>query len=160
MVSMQAYGEQHRAGRKLIHAYIGTREAMKRLEELEEVENRRFLLRVLRDPTQLNQHIRTCVYSPALPLICCILLVVRCLMLPDARTTGAIILKLSYGYTIEPTARDPLVDLADRAILNFSLSAAPGAWLVDILPGCASSFLLSPFPAFASFPALTFIRLF
>jgi hypothetical protein len=29
---------------------------------------------------------------------------------------------------------DPLVDLVDRAILQFSLSTTPGAWLVDVLP--------------------------
>ena len=47
---------------------------------------------------------------------------------------GAIILKISHGYTIEPKGADPLVDLADEALVQFSLAAAPGAWLVDVLP--------------------------
>ena len=47
---------------------------------------------------------------------------------------GAIILKLSHGYTIEPKGADPLVDLADEALVQFSLAAAPGAWIVDVLP--------------------------
>ena len=49
---------------------------------------------------------------------------------------GAIILKIAYGYTIEPLNRDPLVDLADEALVQFSLAATPGAWLVDVMPFC------------------------
>ena len=47
--------------------------------------------------------------------------------------TGAIILKMSHGYTIEHDRPDPLVDLADQVLIEFSLSCTPGAWLVDIL---------------------------
>lgn len=50
------------------------------------------------------------------------------------RLTGAIILKMSHGYTIEPEKPDPLVMLADDTLLEFSLSAQAGAWLVDVLP--------------------------
>ena len=67
---------------------------------------------------------------------------------------GAIILKMSHGYAIERSyrgARDPLVDLADEALLQFSLAAAPGAWLVDVLPICAFASGV-PYP-----PCLTFI---
>jgi cytochrome P450 len=39
-----------------------------------------------------------------------------------------------YGYTIEPHSNDPLVDLADRAMVQFSAATVPGAWLVDIVP--------------------------
>lgn len=46
------------------------------------------------------------------------------------------ILKLAYGYTIEPHGSDPLVDLADEALLQFSAAAVPGAWLVDTIPAC------------------------
>lgn len=56
----------------------------------------------------------------------------------DDRLAGAIILKISHGYTIEPAGPDPLVDLADEAVLQFSLSSAPGAWLVDVMPFRAS----------------------
>ena len=52
---------------------------------------------------------------------------------------GAIILKLAYGYTIEPRKEDPLVDLADEALIQFSLSTTPGAWLVDVMPFRKSS---------------------
>jgi hypothetical protein len=49
------------------------------------------------------------------------------------RTAGAIILQIAYGYDLQGDS-DPLVDLVDRAILQFSLSTTPGAWLVDVLP--------------------------
>ena len=52
------------------------------------------------------------------------------------RNAGAIILKISHGYTIEPKTADPLVELADEALIQFSLAAQPGAWLVDVLPTC------------------------
>jgi hypothetical protein len=39
-----------------------------------------------------------------------------------------------YNYTIEPHSNDPLVDLADRTMVQFSAATVPGAWLVDILP--------------------------
>ncbi|WP_258237454.1 cytochrome P450, partial [Arcobacter sp. AHV-9/2010] len=50
------------------------------------------------------------------------------------REVGAIVLKIGYGYTIEPDKRDPLVDLADRAMEEFSLSVLPGTWAGDFLP--------------------------
>jgi hypothetical protein len=49
------------------------------------------------------------------------------------RTAGAIILNIAYGYELQGDD-DPLVDLVDRAIVQFSLSTTPGAWLVDVLP--------------------------
>jgi hypothetical protein len=47
---------------------------------------------------------------------------------------GELILKLVYDYTIEPHSNDPLVDLADHTMQEFTLATVPGAWLVDILP--------------------------
>jgi hypothetical protein len=55
---------------------------------------------------------------------------------PEAREAGAVILKISYGYTIEPHKNDPLVDLADEALDQFSLASRPGYWLVDIMSFC------------------------
>lgn len=57
-----------------------------------------------------------------------------CMDFPWHSEVGATILKLTYGYTIDTTKRDPLVDLAERALEQFSLSIVPGAWLVDNLP--------------------------
>lgn len=47
-----------------------------------------------------------------------------------------------YGYNIEKNANDPLVDLADEAMIQFSLASQPGVWLVDTLPICKYRLLL------------------
>ena len=54
-------------------------------------------------------------------------------------------MKISYGYVVEPKdgVRDPLVDLADEAVSQFSRCSQPGVWLVDTLPICTSFFYLS-----------------
>lgn len=49
------------------------------------------------------------------------------------------ILKIAYGYSIDPHKRDPLVDLADEAVEQFSLAVRPGTWMVDVLPFRTSS---------------------
>lgn len=48
--------------------------------------------------------------------------------------SGAIILKIAYGYTIEPNDPDPLVDIANETLDIFSKAFVPGKWLVDVLP--------------------------
>ena len=50
------------------------------------------------------------------------------------REAGSVILKLSYGYTVEPHGRDPLVDLADKAMEDFASVVTPGAWIVNFVP--------------------------
>ena len=45
--------------RRLIHGYVGSRESIRRIEIDETIEARRFLLRLLRDPSNFRQHIRT-----------------------------------------------------------------------------------------------------
>ncbi|KAJ5915533.1 hypothetical protein N7466_011466 [Penicillium verhagenii] len=47
---------------------------------------------------------------------------------------GAIILKIAYGYTIEPHKLDPLVQMAGLALEHFAIAGTPGAWLVDMIP--------------------------
>lgn len=42
--------------------FMGTRAAMKRFESLEEIETRRLLLRILRTPDALLDHLRTFVF--------------------------------------------------------------------------------------------------
>lgn len=113
------YGARLRAYRQRLHRFVGNRALFSgrndgkdgRYASDLEVEARRFLLRAVEAPTDLRQHART--------------------------EAGAIILKMAYGYTIDPRgggARDPLVTSADRAISQFSVGAVPGAWLVDVLP--------------------------
>jgi hypothetical protein len=53
----------------------------------------------------------------------------------EPRTAGAIILRISYGYEIEET-NDPFIKMSDKAMEEFSLSASPGAFIVDVFPAC------------------------
>ncbi|KAG2109012.1 cytochrome P450 [Suillus discolor] len=77
---------------------------------LEEMETRRFLKRVLAKPDQLQAHIR--------------------------HTTGAIILRICYGYEVKEN-KDPLVDIAERTLDEFSQHAYIGEFMVDFLPSLA-----------------------
>jgi cytochrome P450 len=47
---------------------------------------------------------------------------------------GAIVLKIIYGYSIDPHAADPLVDLIEKMMDNLSAAMTPMRYLVDILP--------------------------
>jgi hypothetical protein len=108
------YGDRLREYRKNFARVIGSRAAMNTYHPIEEMETRRFLQRVLAKPTELSQHVR--------------------------HTAGAIILRISHGYEVKEN-HDPFVDLADRAVDQFSKSTATGAFLVDVIPARRSSSL-------------------
>ncbi|RDW81591.1 cytochrome P450 [Aspergillus mulundensis] len=107
-LAMQPYSDTFRAYRKAMHRVLGTKNAISQFDQLQEVEVRRLLLRILKKPDNLVHHIRT--------------------------ATGAVILKIAYGYDIAPHGDDPLVALANKTLDQFSLAATPGAWIVDTIP--------------------------
>lgn len=49
----------HRLHRKLLHQQMGTRKLVEKFYDFQDLESRRFLLRVLDTPTNLIQHIKT-----------------------------------------------------------------------------------------------------
>ncbi|KAF7313515.1 hypothetical protein HMN09_00507400 [Mycena chlorophos] len=104
------YGDRFRRFRRLFHSIIGSRTAMKQFHPTEELETRRFLRRVLAKPDDLSKHIRKQVF-------------IHC----------AIILRISHGYEVKEN-NDPFVQLAEQATEQFSLSTAPGGFMVDFLP--------------------------
>lgn len=106
------YTDHFRTCRKIIRQYIGSYNASLRLEPLQELEARRFLLHLLEEPEpgKLRKHIRT--------------------------EAGAIALKIAYGYSIDTSRPDPLVDLAEETMDIFSQATCPGRWIVDIMPAC------------------------
>ncbi len=55
---MTCYGDRFKKIRKDLHQAIGTSSALRKFHSLEEIEGRRFLLRVLDAPDQLYEHIR------------------------------------------------------------------------------------------------------
>lgn len=48
--------------------------------------------------------------------------------------TSAIILKMTYGYSLGKEATDPLVSLIEEMMDHFSKTFVPLAWLVDLIP--------------------------
>jgi len=59
VLAAQPYANRFRAYRKNLHGVLGSKTAIERFYPLQEVEVRRFLLRVLEQPNELQQHIRT-----------------------------------------------------------------------------------------------------
>jgi hypothetical protein len=59
------------------------------------------------------------------------------MLMDDDGETGAIILKIAYGYDNNPDGPDPLVALANETVENFSVAGTPGLWIVDTLPFCS-----------------------
>ncbi|KAG2152859.1 cytochrome P450 [Suillus clintonianus] len=102
-----SYGDRFRQYRKNFHRIIGSRAALGAYNPIEDIETRRFLKRVFETPDQLQEHVR--------------------------HTAGAIILRISYGYEVKEND-DPFVNLAGRALDQFSRSTNPGAFMVDFMP--------------------------
>ncbi|EGU78724.1 hypothetical protein FOXB_10751 [Fusarium oxysporum f. sp. conglutinans Fo5176] len=109
---------------KLVHQQLGTKTAASRFRDVQDVESRRLLLRILETPEKLSTHIKT--------------------------EATAIILKMTYGYNLEPHKPDPLALLIEQMMHNFSLAFVPMRWPVDIL------LILRYFPE--TFPGMSFKR--
>ncbi|TFK48755.1 cytochrome P450 [Heliocybe sulcata] len=124
MIGLHRFGDEHRAMRKLAHSFMGTRAIAERFAPFVEQETARFLKMLLRKPDDFAGLIR--------------------------RTAGAIILRVTYGYSPWESG-DPLVELVDKVMLHFSIMTAPKAFLVDIFP------ILKYIPAW--FPGARFKRL-
>ncbi|KAF7553348.1 hypothetical protein G7Z17_g3701 [Cylindrodendrum hubeiense] len=107
-LTMQQYDSKFRRGRGFMHQEFGTRVAASRFGDLQEEEVGRFLLRVLSEPENVIEHIKA--------------------------EAGAIMLKMTYGYSIEPKKTDPLVDLIHRVMATVLLAITPTPWLVDVIP--------------------------
>ncbi|KAJ5973004.1 uncharacterized protein N7479_002922 [Penicillium vulpinum] len=111
--------------RKQLFQEIGSKNSVFRFNDVQTAEVSRFLIRVLDEPENLHQHIR--------------------------KEAGAIVLKIGYGYTIEPHAQDPLVDLADKAMEEFSYALLPATWAVEFIP------IMKYLPAW--FPGARFVKI-
>ncbi|KAJ7133346.1 cytochrome P450 [Mycena epipterygia] len=108
VLSNSRYGPRSKQYRKLIARVIGTRASIAKFYPVEDYQASMFLKRVLDDPTAFEAATR--------------------------KTAGAMVLHLTYGYKIKEQGNDPLVDLADKAMAEFSEITRPGAFLVDVMP--------------------------
>jgi cytochrome P450 len=125
ILSFQPYGKTFKHHRKLVHQQLGTKATASRFRDVQDVESRRLLLRILESPENLSAHIKT--------------------------EASAIILKITYGYNLEPHKSDPLALLIEQMMHNFSFAFVPMRWPVDVLP------ILRYFPE--SFPGMSFKRI-
>ncbi|OOF98995.1 hypothetical protein ASPCADRAFT_513115 [Aspergillus carbonarius ITEM 5010] len=102
------YSNRFRAYRKAASRELGSANVVEKFNDIVDKEVHRFLLRVIESPSKLVDHLR--------------------------KEAGAIILRIGYGYAVEPHGRDPLVDLVDQSMDDFSRVVLPGAWLVNFIP--------------------------
>ncbi|KFY08517.1 hypothetical protein V492_06154 [Pseudogymnoascus sp. VKM F-4246] len=104
----QGYTDTFRHHRKLLHQELGTKVSAAQFRGVQELEVNRQLIRALNEPEKFLEHFKT--------------------------TSAATILKMTYGYTIDPHKPDALVDLIEKMMTEFSLAAVPMAWPVDLIP--------------------------
>ncbi|KAI0288266.1 cytochrome P450 [Russula brevipes] len=101
------YGPRFKERRRHFHRVIGTQQSLEKFDSLFKSEGQKLLRATLRDPDNVQQHIR--------------------------RYAGAVIMRITYGY--EPQEQgDPIVTLAESTISRFSQFCEPGAYLVDFIP--------------------------
>ncbi|KAL3473137.1 cytochrome P450 [Aspergillus californicus] len=108
IVICQGYNPTFRRCRKFLHQELGTKVSAAEFRGAQEIEVNRQLVRALNDPKRWLEHFKT--------------------------TAAATVLKMTYDYTIESHKPDPLVDLIEKMMTEFSLAAVPMAWAVDIVP--------------------------
>ncbi|KAJ5221400.1 uncharacterized protein N7469_010287 [Penicillium citrinum] len=107
-VVCQPYDSTFRRSRKFLHQELGTAAAVATFRYVQEFELKRQLVRALNGPERWLEHLKT--------------------------TAGATVLKMAYDYTVEPSKSDPLVNLTEQMMAEFSLASVPMAWGVDIFP--------------------------
>ncbi|QSS65943.1 O-methylsterigmatocystin oxidoreductase [Histoplasma capsulatum] len=131
IVLCQSYTPTFRRYRKYLHRELGTKVSAAQFRSVQEIEVSRQLVRALNEPGKWLEHFKT--------------------------AAAATVLKTAYGYTIEPHKPDPLVDLIDKMMTEFSLAAVPMAWAVDIIP--ALRYLPENFPGATFKKTAPFIRI-
>ncbi|EIW51642.1 cytochrome P450 [Trametes versicolor FP-101664 SS1] len=101
--------------RRLFQQFIGPRACQDAtILTMQEEETHRLMLRFLHDPENFYRHPRD---------------------LRIIRSTGALILRLAYGYEAAlDQGQDPLVEVVEIAMQGFAKASEPGAFLVDNFP--------------------------
>ncbi|KAK4060812.1 uncharacterized protein Triagg1_10582 [Trichoderma aggressivum f. europaeum] len=102
------YTDLFRQHRKFLHHQFGTTALVSRFNGVQEIESKRFLMRIFKDPENLFQHIKT--------------------------EAAATILKIVYGYNVEPFGADPLVRIINDVMENASRAMLPFKKPVEIFP--------------------------
>lgn len=98
---------QFKRARKYFHQLFGTHTTLSQFYPVTVDEYRKFLRCLLDSPERFLSHIH--------------------------HTTSAVVLRITYGYTVQPE-NDPIVAMVTSVMDEFSVSSAPGAFMVDLLP--------------------------
>ncbi|KHN98350.1 Cytochrome P450 [Metarhizium album ARSEF 1941] len=107
-ITFMSYNATWRRHRKIMHQFLGTEKLSRRFDGVLDLESRRLLLRVLATPQNLIQHFKT--------------------------QASAAVLRLTYGYAIEPSGLDPLVSIIEEMMDSLSKTFVPLSWTVNIIP--------------------------
>lgn len=107
-LAFSGYTDSFKLHRKNIAKVAGSTVSLAVFDRVQEEEAVHFLLNVLSSPENLFSHIE--------------------------KEAGAVILKITYGYTAKAHGKDKLVDLALKTMHDFADSTVPGKWLVDVMP--------------------------
>ncbi|OSS53624.1 hypothetical protein B5807_00518 [Epicoccum nigrum] len=107
-LAFSGFTDNFKIHRKNIASVAGSNTSLKLFDRAQEEESVHFLLNVLDSPENLFEHIK--------------------------KEAGAVILKITYGYVAEPKGKDHLVDMAVKAMHEFSEATIAGKWPVDIMP--------------------------
>ncbi|KAL6802250.1 cytochrome P450 [Trichoderma sp. SZMC 28012] len=108
LLPLLQYNDEFRLQRKLLHQQIGTKRLASQYTDIQDVEVKRFLLRLLNDPDNLFNHIRS--------------------------EAAAVILKVTYGYSIESHKPDALVKLIEAVTEQSGQALLPFRLIVDLIP--------------------------
>ncbi|CCM01203.1 uncharacterized protein FIBRA_03251 [Fibroporia radiculosa] len=107
IVVLTPYGPRFREARRLLSRWIGSRSSVARFAPMLQHETSKYLLDLRRSPEQFVNHIK--------------------------KSAAAIILTMTYGYQIKGD-KDPLIEIVDRAMAQFTVLTTPGTFLADIFP--------------------------
>jgi hypothetical protein len=109
-IVMQQYDEKFKMHRKNIAKVASSTAILSVFDGVQEEESAHFLLHVLESPADLFDHIR--------------------------KEAGAVVLRITYGYTPEAHGKDLFVDLASQTVAEFADVTSPGRYAVDVVPFC------------------------
>ncbi|KAF2787590.1 cytochrome P450 [Melanomma pulvis-pyrius CBS 109.77] len=107
-LAFSGYTDTFKLHRKNIAKVASSNVSLSVFDRVQEEEAAHFLLNLLDSPESLFDHIK--------------------------KEAGAVILKITYGYTAEAHGKDPFVDMAGKTMHEFADATVPGKWAVDIMP--------------------------
>ncbi|KAL8377634.1 hypothetical protein RB595_008363 [Gaeumannomyces hyphopodioides] len=103
-----SYNDDFRRKRTLLHGAIGTAASAEHYRKSQEIESVRQLERILDNPQNVLDHYK--------------------------KAASATILKTIYGYNVNPSGPDPVLNNALQAMREFSDVGKPFSWAVDLFP--------------------------